>query len=215
MSPFFLPDVQQTWLTLIGSMAGQDPSQFTGAKVEFSALRHWLTQRKLKGFMSGLTPLQFCYSMVALKVCVVPTEEQLGDFVSRNRKLGAFSGLVHLGFQIQDRGANWVKAAFKIVHAHLRATLAKEDSEELEFSPILTEHILCKLARISGAFRQSDGITLAQIGEEAMHSESRIRGESVGGCAVKLFPIGMETDRDGAQRVITELSLLQEKPTTG
>ncbi|KAG1727318.1 hypothetical protein EDB19DRAFT_1643065 [Suillus lakei] len=192
-------------------MAGQDPSQFTGAKVEFSALRHWLTQRKLKGFMSGLTPLQFCYNMVALKVCVVPTEDQLADFVSHNRKLGAFGGLVHLGFQIQDRGANWVKTAFKIVHEHLRATLAEEDSAELEFSPILTEHILCKLSRISGAFRQSDRITLAQIGEEAMHSGSWISGGSVKDCTGKLFPIGMETDRDEAERIITELNLFQGK----
>ncbi|KAG1734960.1 hypothetical protein EDD22DRAFT_757131, partial [Suillus occidentalis] len=192
---YFHKDVQDSWLQLLGDLAGNNPETYEGQKPRYSDIKHWLNAIKLTCFSSGLTPLQFCNNAVDLKICDPPEVEEMAAWVGENRHLGAGSGLQALGFQANLRKG--VEAAFEVVYWHLERHLHEEDKALLQFSPIFVEHLLCKVARFSRQFESKDG-TLSQRGSNAMQDQleagSWEKGANIQDITGRLYPIPLTVD---------------------
>ena len=95
------------------------------------------------GFLQGLTLLQLVNNLVFLDILVMPEPVDITDQIYDNFSLGAYHGLASLGFVLSDCGS--VHCAFMCVYEHLNPYMTHENKELLGFSPILVEHILCKV----------------------------------------------------------------------
>ncbi|KAH7903426.1 hypothetical protein BJ138DRAFT_1120402 [Hygrophoropsis aurantiaca] len=201
---YFNKTVQDSWIELLGELAGEDPSSYNGPRPKYEDIRRWLDVHKLTCFGSGLTPVQFCNNLVDLGLCEAPTMEDMADWVASNRHLGACSGLKKLGFALENRGKLFIKAAFMVVYQHLDTNLHGDDKIALKFSSIFVEHLLCKAARFSNLFRKGDGITFSDIGQVEMrkHAGTWVKGESVCDESGKLFPIPLTIDYNIVQSVV-------------
>ncbi len=67
-----------------------------------------------------------------------------------NCTLGACTGLRLLGFSIQPRSL--IPIAFECIWEHLNTFLSDSDKNDLGFSPIFVEHVLCKVVRWSNYY---------------------------------------------------------------
>ncbi|KAG1840155.1 hypothetical protein F4604DRAFT_1500227, partial [Suillus subluteus] len=190
---YFDKDVQDSWLQLLGDLAGNNPETYEGQKPKYGDIKRWLNTIKLTCFSSGLTPLQFCNNAVDLKICDPPGVEEMAAWVGENRHLGAGGGLQALGFQVDLRKS--LEAAFEVVYRHLEQHLHEEDKAVLRFSPIFVEHLLCKVARFSRQFEPKDG-TLSERGSTAMQNQagSWEKGANIGDRSGKLYPIPLAVD---------------------
>lgn len=203
---YFRKDVQDSWLQLLGDLAGNNPETYEGQKPRYGDIKHWLNAIKLTCFSSGLTPLQFCNNAVDLKICDPPEVEEVAAWVGENRHLGAGNGLQALGFQADLRKG--VEAAFEVVYWHLEQHLHEEDKAVLRFSPIFVEHLLCKVARFSRQFESKDG-TLSQRGSTAMRDQLEAggweKGANIQDKAGRLYPIPLTVDESVVTRVVEGL----------
>ncbi|THV01822.1 hypothetical protein K435DRAFT_595095, partial [Dendrothele bispora CBS 962.96] len=106
------------------------------------------TNTNVVGFRSGLTRMQFANSLVLLNLCDMPTSDDMADIIWSNRGMGAFEGLQRLGFDVKPGcETEQVRQAFRAVYNFLDYHLSVKDKEDLGFSPIFVEHLLCKVTR--------------------------------------------------------------------
>ncbi|WP_238584580.1 hypothetical protein, partial [Staphylococcus aureus] len=61
--------------------------------------------------------MQFANNLALEGICRKPTIDEMSDWISRHTKLGAYQGLLLLGFNL--KGRDWVEAAFRVVYTHL------------------------------------------------------------------------------------------------
>lgn len=174
--PFFHEKVLEKWKNFLGarfdSNDPDDTSQVRDDLPSYATARGMLKDLcailKLNGFKDGLTSMQFANNLVALDLCHPPTIDELAEWIQKHPEKGAFKGLVLLGFQIENRPSNWVKAALQCVLDHLTATLATEDKYILRFGTIFVEHVLCKIGRFDYLITQAcKRTTLCKLGMQA------------------------------------------------
>jgi hypothetical protein len=96
-------------------------------------------------FRTGLTAFQMGNNLAILGICLPPTPYEIVEWIDENRGLGAFRGLLRLGFKLSTRETIYV--AFMIVYNHLEYFLADDDRTILHFGAMLVEHVLCKVVR--------------------------------------------------------------------
>ena len=82
-----------------------------------------------------------------------PTIEEMGRMIALVNK-GALNGLARLGLlNLPNKGTKLSKeevtVAFKVVHEYLTNNLTQEEQDNMGMDPIVIEHSLCKLTRVS------------------------------------------------------------------
>jgi len=88
---------------------------------------------------------QLANYLIFLGIATMPHWLEVADFIAENHQKGALCGLEKLGFHMPDSSSVW--AVFCCVHHHLEEHLTEEDKQILGFSPLFTEHLLCKVVR--------------------------------------------------------------------
>jgi hypothetical protein len=159
---YFTTDIQNHWCEWLGAMQGQDPRSYTGTRKTWSHYLSDIMRLGIPGFKQGLTVFQLANYLVFLGLARMPECGDLADFIYNNHGLGAFRGLESLGFVMKNRTS--VHAAFICVHQHLDRHLTLADKEVLGFSPIFTEHLLCKVVRWSRHWKEDTHKSLEVMG---------------------------------------------------
>ncbi|KAJ7103978.1 hypothetical protein B0H15DRAFT_766670 [Mycena belliarum] len=148
--PFFEPHVQDRWIEFLGELAGRDPDSYTGKRPSWKEGLDFIQEFGFYGLKSdGLTTLQLANNLVLLGVCDPPEPETMAAWIAEKGDLGAFKGLRHLGFNLQQSDPLATRAAFLCVYDHLAEHLSAEDKAALGFGVIFVEHALCKIQRWS------------------------------------------------------------------
>ena len=144
--PIFEVEVQDKWEEWLGTLFNKDPASVTQAqKRPWREALHFVQSLGIKGFTSGLTPLQFANNLWVAGIVAEPSAIDMVSWLQINRDLGASRGLQHPGFQLNT--PKDFLAAFLVVHGHLDEYLSIEDKDILHFGVIFVEHLLCKISR--------------------------------------------------------------------
>lgn len=162
---YFTQEVQKRWTESLGDMLNKDPSTYTGQKHPWKYYHSMIKEFNIPGFKQGLTVFQTANYLVFLNIATMPHWSKIANFIHENRLKGAFRGLNKLGFHMPD--ASSVQVAFYSVHHHLDKYLTEDDKEILGFSPIFTEHLLCKVVRWANSLDKEANIDFYKMGSEA------------------------------------------------
>ncbi|KAJ7355295.1 hypothetical protein DFH08DRAFT_690777, partial [Mycena albidolilacea] len=108
----------------------------------------WILGQKLRGFQTGLGPLQFTNTIALVSIASEPSPEFMAQWIASNREYGAFAGLKLLGFNLSKHTSSAaVQVAFLCFYRWLDHFLTNTDKRDLHFDPIFAEQLLCKVAR--------------------------------------------------------------------
>ncbi|KAF8055374.1 hypothetical protein FPV67DRAFT_1458957, partial [Lyophyllum atratum] len=133
-SPYWARPVQERWIDFLGDMANQNPKTYSGHRKSWSSCIRMLADLRVTGFQSGLTPMQTANALAYAEIIHRPTLNEMADWIWRNPQLGAFSGLLSLGYSLQTRRAVYV--ALTCVYKHLDKYLTPDDKILLGFGTI-------------------------------------------------------------------------------
>lgn len=164
-SQYFPAAVQERWKEALGDMLNQDPAMYSGQKRPWDYYHRMVKELNIPGFQQGLTVFQLSNYLVFLGIATMPSCSEVAEFISENRQKGAFRGLEKLGFHMVD--LSHVQSAFYCIHHHLDQHLTEDDKKILGFSPILTEHLLCKVVRWADHLRSEGDMDFYQMGLSA------------------------------------------------
>ncbi|KIK52401.1 hypothetical protein GYMLUDRAFT_265430 [Collybiopsis luxurians FD-317 M1] len=148
LEPYWKTQIGEQWEEFLNDLFDKDPTTYVGNYHTFMDTLKFIQSLDLDGFRSGLTSYQATVNLCFQQICLAPTLEELTDFIAQNNGLGAFNGLMELGFAIHNKTG--IRCALEIVYDHLQQHLSHVDSELLAFRRypwIAIEHILCKVAR--------------------------------------------------------------------
>ncbi|KAF8190689.1 hypothetical protein K438DRAFT_914575 [Mycena galopus ATCC 62051] len=169
--PFALP-VKRIWKDFTRELFNKDPDEHPDIP-----RRKWLEGLQMiqslgingvKG--NGLTTLQLANNLAFLNICAHPTAAEMGAWIAENPTLGAFKGLVLLGFKIHASDPIGIRVAFEVYYNHLDSFLSKEDKELIGFGAIFAEHLLCKDQRWSERYNAAMTTSLLAFAREQLAS---------------------------------------------
>ncbi|KAJ6461829.1 hypothetical protein C8R47DRAFT_1159051 [Mycena vitilis] len=160
--PMFEETVRSRWIEHLGPVANQDPEQFDPKDLPtWSSTLQLVTELEIPAFKTGLTAMQLVNTLAFSKVVQIATVEEMAEWISRNPKLGAVSGLKLLGFRTDTSAL--IRASYSCFHNSLEAYLTQEDQDDLGFHTGCSEHILCKTPRWNNQLELDKSETLEQI----------------------------------------------------
>ncbi|KAE9400000.1 hypothetical protein BT96DRAFT_788153, partial [Gymnopus androsaceus JB14] len=155
LTPYWTEEIVRRWVEFLGALLDQNPEVYTGQLHSFSYTLKFIYNLDLDGFRTGLTAFQTAINLCLLRLCLPPSLEEITKFISQNPGLGAYNGLVELGFCIANKSD--IRCALHMVHDHLLRHLSSSDWTLLHFSThawMLIEHILCKVSRYTNRVAQ-------------------------------------------------------------
>ena len=198
---YFTPVVQHKWTIALKDMLGQDPQKYVGELRSWAYYHQMVKNLNIPGFQQGLTVFQLANYLVFLGIAKMPHWSEVADFIAENRQKGAFRGLEKLGFNMPDSSS--VRAAFYCVHHYLEKTLSDDDKHILGFSPLFTEHLLCKVIRWAKHLSTEGGIDFYRMGQDAESSQTTW---VVGSNATDehAFPFLLTIDKESIRAAIKE-----------
>jgi hypothetical protein len=196
-APYFSNDVQDKWVNWLAGLYGQDPATYQGTKNSWSSALRFILDLNVLGFQSGLTPLQFANNLVFLGICDAPDPFEVANWIASNKSLGAYNGLVKLGFSLTGYAS--IDIAYTAVYKHLEANLSDDDKERLGFGTLFVEHLLCKVGRWEYRLRLQK-LDFMLMAREAAIGVSWIKGANATDNLA--FPIPLSIDRKDIQGVI-------------
>lgn len=102
-----------------------------------------IEHQNLGGLQTGLAKLQLALDMVYSGICEMPTIDKLAVWIWDHPQLGAFKGLLHCGFRLQN--LDGVRITLTIVQDHIDFFMSSEDKNCLHTPPGSTKHGMCKV----------------------------------------------------------------------
>ncbi|KAJ7103965.1 hypothetical protein B0H15DRAFT_744106, partial [Mycena belliarum] len=159
--PFFSEEIQRSWTAFLGPLSNTDPADSSAPRKSWEECLRWIVQLNLRGFMTGLAPLQFANNLVLSGIAESPSPELMAQWIFANRSFGAFKGLQVLGFNLTPASsASAVRACFCSFYYWLEHHLTPNDKAALHFDTIFVEHLLCKIGRWQGRLQKMGKIDL-------------------------------------------------------
>lgn len=162
--PYFEPAVCERWLEFLGFCRERAVSTLQSSELHLWSEGLSLVENlEVSGFGSGLTSFQTTNMLAILGLCKHPTPKEMAEWVATHSNMGACAALMQIGFITE--GISEIMAAFLSFHHFLEIHLSLSDKDLLCFSPIFTEHLLCKTKRWSW-FLQRHGVSLDNIADQ-------------------------------------------------
>lgn len=194
LETYWTKDVQDKWVEFLGPLYGKDPIEYSGNCPSFSSTLEFIQRLDLDGFRTGLTSFQTTVNICFKGICLTPSIDELADFIGLNSGLGAYNGLVDMGFSLSNRSE--IKCALQIVCSHLERFLSVPEKEMMGFVAhpwIVIEHDCCKTARYSN---RVDSMTAwaKEAEEDGNWVEDRVDSTS--------FPIPLVGCLEDVERII-------------
>ncbi|KAJ7096986.1 hypothetical protein C8R43DRAFT_1169236 [Mycena crocata] len=178
--PFFKEELQRSWSAFLGPLADQDPASSDAPRKSWEEVLRWILRSNLKGFGSGLAPLQFANNMVLAGIAESPSPAVMAQWIFANKSFGAFAGLRALGFRLTEKASPAVvRAAFFCFYYWLDHHLSIQDKIDLHFNTIFVEQLLCKIGRWKYRMLAMANIKLVEVGEELLKSEDWEQGANI------------------------------------
>ncbi|KAJ7623921.1 hypothetical protein DFH06DRAFT_1142756 [Mycena polygramma] len=197
VNPYFTPELQMGWTAWLGALAGEDPATYQGSRHSWREAMDMIKSLGISGVKGdGLTTLQMANNLVFLQLCTAPTAADVGAWIAENPGLGAYRGLVLLGFKLHLSDPLATRAAFQIVYDHCERFLTAEDKEALGFGAIFVEHLLCKVQRWQDRYNSAMSESFLTLAErEASAAPPWISGANMDDCKAFPFPLGVDEQR--------------------
>ncbi|KAJ7045949.1 hypothetical protein C8F04DRAFT_1066822 [Mycena alexandri] len=193
-SPCYMPVIPSTWTDFIGPLRNQDPVTYIGPRRTWLDAVQMIRSLGIDGVKgNGLTTLQLANNLVLLGICVEPTAAQMGAWIADNPGLGAFKGLVLLGFKINESDPAAIHAAFQVFYNHLDTYLSDDDKRLFTFGAIFVEHLLCKVQRWHERYAEGMPLTLLAFARGEVPSTVWIQGGNLSDPSCFPFPFGVES----------------------
>ncbi|KAJ7710718.1 hypothetical protein B0H17DRAFT_914952 [Mycena rosella] len=184
---------------MLGLVTWQTRILYNGEKNSSASALRFILDLKVLGFQTGLTLLQFANNLVFLGICEAPAAEEVAGWIASNSTLGAYNGLLRLGFSLMGYAS--IVAAYMSVYDHLERNLSEDDKKCLGFGTLFVEHLLCKVGRWEYRLRLQHHEFL-DMAQEA----TRVQGNHwIKGANSKdylAFPIPLQADRSRIQATI-------------
>ncbi|KAJ6540748.1 hypothetical protein B0H19DRAFT_916248, partial [Mycena capillaripes] len=140
----------------------------------------WIVGTNLRGFGSGLAPLQFANNLALAGITEPPSLEIMAQWIYLNKGYGTFAGLKLLGFKLADNASPAaVRAAFISFYSWLEHFLSDEDKQKVHFGTIFVEQLLCKVGRWKNRLQQMGKQNLSAMAEKLFEGDSWIKGENL------------------------------------
>jgi hypothetical protein len=129
-------------------------TQFLAGNRTWTAARNFAKNTQIKGFASGLTPMQFANNLAILGICKPPSSEEMADVLrlKDHRNKGAVKGLVYLKLLPDTDSVDKmeIQQALETLHTHFTNHLSEDDKSLIDYERvpfIIIEHLLCKVIR--------------------------------------------------------------------
>ncbi|KAF8177321.1 hypothetical protein K438DRAFT_1606436 [Mycena galopus ATCC 62051] len=196
IQPYFTDVIQARWAQWLGPLFRQNPESYTGERHSWTATIAMIRSLGIPGIKGlGLTTLQLANNLALLKICSPPSAAEMGAWIAENPGLGAFKGLVLLGFNIRASDPLTTRAAFQICYDHCDRYLSKEDKELLGFGAIFVEHLLCKVQRWQERYNAAMATKFAQLRDEQISQPPWISCANQTNAMSFPFPLGVDVNR--------------------
>ncbi|KAJ7701592.1 hypothetical protein B0H17DRAFT_1128365 [Mycena rosella] len=204
-TPYFSSNVQNKWITWLGGLYGQDPATYQGKKNSWASALRFILDLRVLGFQSGLTPLQFTNNLVFLGICNAPDPYEVANWIASNKSLGAYNGLLRLGFALTGYAS--IVITYMVVYNHLETYLSADDKQRLGFGTLFVEHLLCKVGRWEYRLRLQKHDFL-EMAHNAVLAQA-LRPWLIGANSTDhlAFPIPLTMDRTHVQVIIDSCML--------
>lgn len=180
--PYWTNEVETAWIKFMGNLLNQDPSTYSGQRNSWSSGIQMLKSLKISGFMSGLTVMQTCNALAFSNIISPPTLFELAEWIWQHQHLGAFAGLIFLGFKLPSQKAVFI--ALTSIFNHLDVNLTTADKRVLGFDTIFLEHLLCKVSRWTKRLTE-----LKKWADEAEKSDNFVASANEFNCQAFPFPL--------------------------
>jgi hypothetical protein len=208
--PFCPERVRSVWKGWLGDMFGQDPESYTGPQHTWKEGVVFIQSLGINGVKGdGLTTLQLANNFVFLNICVEPSAEEMGEWISQNPKLGAYKGLQLLGFKLAELDAIAIRVAFKIFYDHLDKWMTDDDKAHFGFGAIFVEHLLCKVKRWTERYTVMP-TSLLEWAKSQLLGTQWVQGENLTNPVSFPFPLGVseQSVAQAIQEIMVCLPLL-------
>ncbi|KAJ6609394.1 hypothetical protein B0H10DRAFT_1813839 [Mycena sp. CBHHK59/15] len=203
-TPYFSENVQTQWTKWLGDLAGKDPATYMGMRHSWLEAVEMIQSFGINGVKgNGLTTLQLANNLVFLGICVEPTAAQMGAWIADNPTLGAFKGLVLLGFNISASDPVATQVAFQVFYDHCERFLSPADKALLGFGAIFVEHLLCKVQRWQERYSEGMPTTLEVFANVQVSPIPWMQGANSSDRTCFPFPLGIETQQ--LEKVIQDI----------
>lgn len=154
-SPYWDPNVRETWCRFLGDFLNNDPSTYAGSRKGWMECITMIQQLQIQGFKdSGLTVMQTANDLALAGIIQPPSLKELALWIWQHPNLGAFHGLERIGFHLCNSEA--VLIALTSIYEHLDQWLTLKDKECLGFGTVAVEHFLCKTEQWSRKVKVMD-----------------------------------------------------------
>ncbi|KAF7371391.1 hypothetical protein MSAN_00775600 [Mycena sanguinolenta] len=179
-TPQFSVELGRSYKALLGPLARQSPAETDAPRIRWEDALRWIVGTSLRGFRSGLAPLQFANNLVLADIATPPSAQSMAQWIYLNKGYGAYAGLKVLGFNLPDNASpTAVRAAFFCFYCWLEHFLSDADKKVLHFGTIFTEHLLCKVGRWKNRLQTMAKIDLSAKAREVFEEESWVKGENL------------------------------------
>ncbi|KAJ7041261.1 hypothetical protein C8F04DRAFT_947539 [Mycena alexandri] len=198
LGPYFSGLIRAGWITWLGGLYGQDPDKYTGLRHSWSDTINMIRSLNIPGIKGlGLTTLQLANNLALLNICTPPDAAEMGTWIGENPKLGAYKGLVLLGFKLRASDPLATRAAFQVFYDHCERNLTQADKELLGFGAIFVEHLLCKVQRWQDRYNTAMSTKFARLRDAQSSSSPWIPGNNQTDAMGFPFPLGVDGNRIG------------------
>ena len=170
-APYFCEKIRSEWCGFLGKLLNWDLADrpLEDDLHSWTETLDFIHGLKVVGFQSGLTPFQTTNMIALCGLCKLPTEIEMARWVAGHANKGAVAGLSQLKFQADSYSRT--QAAFLAFHSFLNINLTSDDKAILRFSPIFTEHLLCKTNRWDRLLEAYAELSLAKLGAKAQEEK--------------------------------------------
>ncbi|KAF9033189.1 hypothetical protein BJ165DRAFT_1357361 [Panaeolus papilionaceus] len=197
--PYWKDSVQDQWVGFLGPHLDNLSSDLTLELPSWSQTHQFILSLQIKGFNSGLTPLQTTNNLALQGICKQPTCKEIAGWILHHKTLGAYGGLeISPAFQSQQNSSLPVYAAFYTIWKHLDNYLTDIDKEILGFGPMFVKHLLCKIKRYSIYW---DGFMAASQLAKQQGSWTQGRNQTDN----QAFPFPLVISKDDLQRLLDSM----------
>ncbi|KAJ7075691.1 hypothetical protein C8R43DRAFT_910601 [Mycena crocata] len=194
-APCYEEVVSSRWRKWLGPLADTDPGKYTGSRHSWFDALDFIQSFGVNGVKgNGLTTLQLANNMVFLGICVEPTAAEMGAWIADNSTLGAFKGLILLGFNLHAADLIATRVAFQVFYDHLDRFMSAEDKALLGFGAIFVEHLLCKVQRWEERYFEGMRQSLKDFAN-GLPDSAWVFGDNLTNQKAFPFPLGIEPQR--------------------
>lgn len=209
--PYWTDRVQHAWVELLGGMHNQDPATWAGPRPNWTKTMEAIAALRIPLFNQSLTLLQTVNNLSYQNVCEVPSEQEVGVWISKNINLGAMGGLKLLNFSLLSKVHIQISA--QCIYEHLNTFLTNKDKDDLGFDGIALEHFLCKVRRWASLYDDAVGKGAFSLMVKEVEAKDQVWTPGANETDPEAFPFPLLVETGLIERVMKTIMVCNKSLT--